>query len=171
MRPEGIEAVKPLSNSKCLKYSAGTVPSTTATTESTTATTMTTTESTTTTTVLTMASTTESVTTTEATTTSAKECRKGYDQCGGKGYTGNTCCIYGWDCIVQNEFYFSVPADHWNHHHSPIGLHRPGNGVCNALPAVWGSQLEWPEAQWMENGWDSHPIAKLVPLRRRGSNM
>ena len=149
MRPEGIEAVKPLSNSKCLKYSAGTVPSTTATTESTTATTMTTTESTTTTTVLTMASTTESVTTTEATTTSAKECRKGYDQCGGKGYTGNTCCIYGWDCIVQNEFYSQCRPTTGTTTTVPLDCTAPGTEFATRYRQCGGRNWNGPR----RNGW------------------
>jgi len=38
-------------------------------------------------------------------TTANTTCASAYDQCGGHGWAGKTCCIPGYECVAQTEYY------------------------------------------------------------------
>eukprot|EP00928_Gymnodinium_smaydae_P087185 TRINITY_DN714_c0_g2_i13.p1 TRINITY_DN714_c0_g2~~TRINITY_DN714_c0_g2_i13.p1 ORF type:complete len:744 (+),score=41.11 TRINITY_DN714_c0_g2_i13:1344-3575(+) len=84
-----------------------TTTTTTSTTTTTTTSTSTTTTIATTTPAITITTTTTATTTTTTTTTtlSAEKCQRRWQQCGGKGWSGATCCEAGSECVAQGPWY------------------------------------------------------------------
>lgn len=80
-RPQGIQASIPLAGFTCLSYQSGgavsTMPPSTATTTAEP----------------------------PATTTASASCAGAWQQCGGRNHAGPTCCLEGYLCVVDNEWY------------------------------------------------------------------
>lgn len=127
-KPGGINYVKPLDRTTCLKYSAA-LTTTTTTTGTSAATTTTMTSVTT-------------VATMETTTT--KKCREAYQQCGGNGYTGETCCIYGWECVFLNDFYSQCNVSSQPTTTLPLDCDAPGTEFAQLYRQCGGRNWKGP---------------------------
>mmetsp|Transcript_66028 Transcript_66028/g.59293 ORF Transcript_66028/g.59293 Transcript_66028/m.59293 type:complete len:125 (-) Transcript_66028:35-409(-) len=70
-------------------------------------------------------------------------CKGKYDQCGGIGYTGATCCQNGWECIATSEYWAQcVPPPC-----SEIGQQCGGGAYQGATCCVSGAMCKY-QNQW-----------------------
>ncbi|CAJ1332243.1 unnamed protein product [Effrenium voratum] len=148
-RPGGIEAVKPLAGTMCLKY-AGTTLTTTTATQATSA--PVTTTSATSAPVTTTSTTSAPVTTTSTpgTTSVSRNCRGAYEQCGGKSWNGETCCIYGWECVFDNDFYSQCKPSSQPTTTKPLNCDAPGTPISKLYQQCGG--VSWSGAKCCEDG-------------------
>ncbi|CAE7942256.1 unnamed protein product, partial [Symbiodinium necroappetens] len=80
----------------------------------------------------------------------AKNCRGKYAQCGGKNYNGETCCIYGWDCIFVNDFYSQCKPSTAPTTTVPVDCSAPGTELRGKFQQCGGQS--WQGSRCCEAG-------------------
>ena len=66
------------------------------------------------------------------------DCAGAYEQCGGSGYNGKTCCVAGYECTEDNEYFSGC---------TPIPVcTNPAYGQCGGVDSDGVSWLEKHDA-------------------------